>query len=581
MKPLKRITREVALYVLAVVIGLALRFMLLGQASLSDSEAVLALQAFDLSKSFNVTLSGQPAYLLLTRLLFSFFDASNFLARFWPAVAGSGLILSAWMARGLIGKKAALLLAFFLALDPGLVAISREAGSYSLMLACLTFFLLFTCRRSAVGMGIFGGLALLCGPQLWPGLLALGLTVWLARQWGVIDETNLKPIDWRLAVGTGAGFFILVGTTIFIEPRGLSAAAGSLAEYFRGWGNPSGVSVPRMFGVLLAYDLAGLVFGLAGAIYAVRKGDRLDRVLGVWWAAALILAVIYPARLPFDLAWSWLPMLVLAARHIPRLWTMERENWLPAAGQAAVAIVLGFFLVYSLLKVPSQFLAGSTQISEPILKIIVALVMLFALTALVAWGWSVRAAFTGLGWGFGIILSVLWLSASFHAAGISRHPQSELIRSSPYVIDADLIQLTIQQTGQWRPDPTTSLDVAVIGVNSPAMRWELRNYPQALFSDIIAVDAQPEVVITPRDTSLELAAGYRGQELTWNLTTAWDLVAPSEWLRWLLYRDLPVESQEYQRVILWVKTDAFPGGADAAVPVQAPDETDNLVPDAQ
>lgn len=246
-----------------------------------------------------------------------------------------------------------------------------------------------------------------------------------------------------------------------------------------------------------------------------------------------------------------------------------------------MAVVLGFFLVYSLLKVPAQFLAGSTQISEPVLKIIVALVMLIALTALVAWGWSVRAAFTGLGWGFGIILSILWLSASFHAAGISRHPQSELIRSSPYVLDADLIQLTIRQTAQWRPNPTTSLDLAVIGVNSPALRWELRNYPKALFTDIIAVDSQPEVVITPRDTSLELTAGYRGQELTWNLSTAWDLVAPGEWLQWLLYRDLPVESQEYQRIILWVNTDAFPGGAEEAVPVQAPDEPDLLAPDAQ
>jgi hypothetical protein len=581
MKTLKHLTLEIAFYFLALLVGAVMRFMLLGQASLSDSEAALALQAFDLSKGVNVTLSGQPAYLLLSRLMFSFFGASNFLARFWPAVAGCGLILTAWMARDLIGRKPALLLAFFLALNPGLVAVSREAGSYSLMLVCLTFFLLFTWRKSAVGMGIFGGLTLLCGPQLWPGLLGMVFLVWLSREWSVIDEFDPKPINWRLAAGYGTTCFILVGTIFLIEPRGLSAAAGSLAEYIRGWGNSSGVPVPRMLGVLLAYDLAGLVFGLAGVIYAVRKGDRLDRLLGVWWAAALILALVYPARVPFDLAWSWLPMLVLAARHIPRLWTLERENWLPAAGQAAVAVVLGFFLVYSLLKVPTQFMAGSTQISEPVLKIIVALVMLIALTALVAWGWSVRAAFTGLGWGFGIILSILWLSASFHTAGISRHPQSEFIRSSPYVLDADLIQDTIRQTGQWRPDPTTSLDLAVIGVNSPAMRWELRNYPKALFTDIIAVDSQPEVVITPWDTSLELTAGYRGQELIWNLSTAWDLVAPGEWLQWLLYRDLPVESQEYQRIILWVNTAAFPGGAEEAVPVEAPVEPDLLAPDAQ
>ncbi len=569
---MKKLTIETALFSLALVLGAVLRLVSLGHASLTDSEAALALQAYGLARGADVSLAGHPAYLLLTRLLFGFFSATDFLARFWPALAGCALIGAAWLARDLLGRIPAVILAFFLAFDPGLVAVSREAGSQVIALTCLVYLMLFAWRRSAVGVGVFAGLSLLGGPQLWPGLIGTGVFFWMAGDWRVEAAEPRKPFDWRTAAGFGLGTFVLVGSIFMIEPRGLSAAAGSLVDYLSGWGQPSGISIPRMLAVLLAYELFALAFGLLGVLSGIRQGNRLDRALGIWWAAALLLALIYPARVPFDLAWAWLPMLALAARQMPRLWAVEPENRLPAAGQAALTLVLGFFLFYSLLRVPGQVVSGTNAISEPAIRTVIGVVLLFLVTALVAWGWTTRVALIGLGWGAGVALALVWLAAAFHGMGISRNPQAELIRSSPYVADADLVRLIIGEVEEWRPDPTTPIEVAAIGLEMPSLRWGLRNYPQAVFTNAIDAGRQPEVVLTARQESLALAAAYRGQELTWNQATAWDLVAPSEWLRWLLFRDLPSESIEAQRIVLWVRADAFPGGAGEQAPAGAAPE---------
>src|SRR4030065_107789 len=68
-------------------------------------------------------------YVILTGAGFRLFGSSNFIARFWPALTGALLIFLPFFFKRELGQKAALILAFGLAIDPGLVAISRLAGS--------------------------------------------------------------------------------------------------------------------------------------------------------------------------------------------------------------------------------------------------------------------------------------------------------------------------------------------------------------------------------------------------------------------------------------------------------------------
>ena len=77
---------ESVLFVSAFILAAALRFIQLGALPLSDSEAEWALQALKVSQGMRPTLGPQPIYILPTSALFFLFGASNFLARFVPAV---------------------------------------------------------------------------------------------------------------------------------------------------------------------------------------------------------------------------------------------------------------------------------------------------------------------------------------------------------------------------------------------------------------------------------------------------------------------------------------------------------------
>ena len=121
-------TLEHAFYALALALAVGLRFLHLGTLPLSDFEAAWALQALRVTQGYHPVLGPNPAYVHLTAVLFYIFGASDFLARFWPALAGCVLVLVPWFLRSRFGRIPALVLAFGLALDPGLVAMSHLAG---------------------------------------------------------------------------------------------------------------------------------------------------------------------------------------------------------------------------------------------------------------------------------------------------------------------------------------------------------------------------------------------------------------------------------------------------------------------
>ena len=116
---------------------LALRFIALGAAPLTDSEATLALQALALARGESPLLAPQSAYILLTSVLFAVTESNNFLARFFPALAGGAIVLVPLLFREQIKPRPAAILALFLAIDPLLVAFSRTAGGTILALTFL------------------------------------------------------------------------------------------------------------------------------------------------------------------------------------------------------------------------------------------------------------------------------------------------------------------------------------------------------------------------------------------------------------------------------------------------------------
>jgi len=187
------------LYALAFFIALFVRFIGLGAIPLTDAEAAPALQALRLSQSANPALDPHPLYILSTSFVFLLYGGgTNFLARFIPALIGSLLVLAPRLLDDRLKPRPSLILAFFLALDPGLVAISRQVTSPILAITFLAFTAGFINKNKPNWAAITAALALLSGPSVWFGLLGLGITFNLTF--------NLRPSTSMAIVGpSGAG----------------------------------------------------------------------------------------------------------------------------------------------------------------------------------------------------------------------------------------------------------------------------------------------------------------------------------------------------------------------------------------
>src|SRR5512145_1476175 len=134
-----RTKNEGWLYGLAFLIAIALRFIQLGAAPLTDSEATLALQALHLAQGQSPLLAPQAAYILFTSFFFAIIESTNFMARVVPALAGSALVFVPYLFREKLKPRPALILAFLFAIDPGLVALSRLSGGSILAVTFLLF----------------------------------------------------------------------------------------------------------------------------------------------------------------------------------------------------------------------------------------------------------------------------------------------------------------------------------------------------------------------------------------------------------------------------------------------------------
>ena len=178
-----RLKYEGWFYGLAFLIALGLRLVQLGTAPLTDSEANFALQALHIANGTRPLLGPQPAYILLTSVLFLIFESSNFMARLIPGIMGSVMVFAPMFFRGQLRPRPALILAFLFAIDPGLVALSRLAGGVVLAVAFTLFAWGMWNHRRFVLAGIFAGLALLSGTSIWMGLLGLDSRGSLSGWW--------------------------------------------------------------------------------------------------------------------------------------------------------------------------------------------------------------------------------------------------------------------------------------------------------------------------------------------------------------------------------------------------------------
>ncbi len=556
----KRLTNEHLLYALAFILALGIRLFELGAAPLSDFEAGWALQAWEAARGGELTPGAQPGYIFPTAGLFFLFGSSNFWARVWPALAGGLLALTPFAVRRHLGREAALISAFGLALDPGLAALSRLAGGPIPAIAFTALALAFWLSGRAALAGICAGLALLSGPALIPGLIGLAI-LWGVGRWAGFfraaeppenaDRAQAPAFEWRRALFAGLATLALVGAGLLLYPNGMGGWAQTLPEYLAGWRAAAAIPSNRLLAAVIIYQPLALVFGLAAALRGWWQAQPLARALSLWLAVALGLAWLYTARQVGDVAWALLPLWLLAGLELARF---ARRNLfgLASLGPAVVMMVLGS-LVW--LNLQGLAVASAEAVRFHWVVIFGALVLGFLTVVLVAFGWAWDAARAGLVLGTVSVLGVYSLAA---LAGVTlARPGSaqELWTPVPAAGQVDWMRATLADLGRWQAGRSDTLEVVAL-VDSPALRWLLRDFAGARFAESLAADEIPAVFITAVDQPEPAqAAGYRGQDFWWAHSPAWDSTLPENTLLWLTRRQ---SSVTVESLVLWARGDLFP-----------------------
>ena len=580
------------LYWLAFLIALGFRLIQLGASPLTDSEAKLALQALHVAQGQAPLLGPQPGYILLTSILFAVINTTNFMARIVPALVGSTLVFVPYFFRDKIKPKPALILAFLFAIDPGFVALSRQASGTILAVTFLLFAGAMWRNERLVPAGVFAGLAFLSGPSLWGGVLVLGLT-WLFLQ-GTSKPASSETTEQSLASNSPISdppitnsqlltelrpallalllTLLLGGTLFFLSPNGLSAWLSALPDYLEGWTTPSSMSPGRVLLAFLAYEPLGIFLAVLSLIRGYRTSSRRILRLSVWLGVALLIAVFY--RQVSELAWAILPLLTLAALELSRAVYILPEERVEVGVVILALMVLLVYMWFDVSKIALDPFSNLAPIALPLfgksfqlagapyIVLLGAFLIIVLCVAFVAFGWSARTARLGMTWAFVIFLGVYSLGAAWSASGLRARNGVELWTPDQAPVQPDLLLASVDDASEFSLGNDTSQPVTVMGIDSPALEWVLRGRPVE-FVSAFNPQVAPPIVITPimNAEELGLPAAYRGQDFTWRQRPRWEELQNPDWIRWLVFRQLP---REDETIILWVRDDLFPDAREAS-----------------
>ncbi|MGA7192454.1 MAG: hypothetical protein WBW94_02410, partial [Anaerolineales bacterium] len=419
MKPFRH---QTAFYVIAFLLALAVRLIRLGTWTLTDLEAQWALQALRVAQGAHPALGSQPAYVLLTSIVFFFYGGgTNFWARFVPALAGSCLVFVPFLFRERLKPRPSLILAFFLAFDPGLVALSRQAGSPILAVTFVLFAWGFWEQKRSRLAGVFAALALLSGSSLWEGLLGLGLAWAILQAMEAHKKTesasSRERSEWLSALWFGIGTLLVGGTLFFLSPNGLSAWLSSLPEYLSGWTRSSGSSAGMMLFSLIAYQPLAVILALITIVRGWMHGSKRVMSLSIWMLVGLLLALFYPSHQVSDLVWMLIPLWALASLELAHAINILPEERRQIIGVAGLSVFILFFVWLQFLFI-TTLPFPSEQASDRIWLLFGSLLLLVICVLLVAVGWSARTARLGATWGVTVALGIYSFGAMLGAANM-------------------------------------------------------------------------------------------------------------------------------------------------------------------
>lgn len=559
MKNKKELTIELSSYIILFLIALIFRLVNLYLTPLSNSEALISLQAENLVRSVEI-LKIAPHQILLVNLLgllFTIFGSQTFFVRLIPALAGALLVFLPYSFRNQIGKTAALVMAIWLSFDPLFYLLSRKVDSTLLSIGFLLIAYILFQRKKWVGLGIVFALGVLSGMQFFIGVILLLLTSWLSKVnllTTPLDEKEKFP--WKIVLTAFISTLILVGTVFFIYPSQLGGAFSGFINLFINVSAEPVLPLMNLFAGLFFYEVIVLVFGIIGLIVYWKQNPLIGRFAGIWIGLALLFSVFYPARMISQLVWLILPLGYFAIWWILRVVNINSKNEKLTGLFSAVLFV---FLVYIVMLIFSMNVSGfqllGVSINSGVIGFIAIIIFIMAVV-MIGWAWSWKIAnqslLLAICFGFGI----LSVSAAWNLGGGRKPYHNELWHVGLISPDTGLMLNSINELAKINGVPNEEVQVYIQGIDSAAMIWALRDYDVRSLP-VLPASLDTDVIITLYQNENQVYGPYRGQDYLLTSTPAWNLMTIGEWKNWILTRHAPQDGIHQQAIIVWFNNQWF------------------------
>lgn len=560
---------------LMALIGVAAAVLRLGELArlpLSAAEATAALPGWQFWSAAPLTLPViSPAYFAFTNLVMVLGGSGDAAARLVPAVFGLLTVLLPWLWRKRLRPAAWLIAGVFMAVSPLLVAVSRTAGGDAIALFALMLLVVAGSNRGhgrhwLLVAGAALGLGLTTSPLFYTGLVGLAAAAALAR----IGRADIPAADGLERYGradlrnagiAAAVVFFAVATSLLFYPAGIGAALRLLPAWLAQFGLPAAEtgraeSLLSPFLILLRYEPAIFILGLPAVAWSFLNDNRTGRVLSLW-LAFLFLLMLMQSGAPANAAAALLPAYLLVglpAASPAVQWSSARPDGRRMSWYVALAILgLGALLLTAVGRFARlNLLTGqnATLIGLATLAFVLA-----GLAVVLAIAWDNPAARRGAFMGVALLLLFWQWGAAWQLSRLGANdPRERWVTAGT---DDDVPVMIDLLTRVSRQTVNSDRDLTIFSqVDSPVLRWYLRDFPGYQAGPALPLNTQADVVITPAEAEPALPNDYFGADFALeqqDIANAGPTIA-ADAIKWWLFREsaAPVETR---RVVVWLRSD--------------------------
>jgi len=542
-------------FLLAFLVGLGLRLWRLSDMRFTLAEAQIAQGAWQMAMGDASGLPGNMSYAGLSAFLFFLFEPSYLFARLLPVLLGSSLILLPWFWRDVLGKQAALVLAFGMAIDPLLLSFSRQIVTPIFVLAGLAWAVTALKNKRPALAGSMLSLAFLGGYTFWVVAL-VGVVVFLVwRKHGQFEfpsnsykaKTFLKPFLTSFFVS-----LMLVGSAFLLCSEGLGGIGAGLVELGQLFGRKYEIALYQPIMVALAYSILPLVFAVWAFFDDLRNHQPLKNLpFLIGWALSVLLSMLLGRRdlgmLVFAAVFAWLA----AAGRIAHILEQGSER-----REVVLAVTLFQIVILAYIQMVSGRLVSSAVNSQDfqfaLFAVLAGVLLLVISTVLVGMGWSRQVGGQALQNSLLILLIFLTVGLSLRSIRSQQESTTLSLLAGPIVLpNNDIEEAVAEIDREGRADKTEiSYD---LGNLEQEFAWFFR---QQVNWKSAKTDVQADLMLSENETDFSAADAYRGRNIVLFRTIDTNVVKPVDFLKTLLGEPLPSVSQNG---ILWVRLNLFTG----------------------